>query len=277
MILGLLCVLLITLVGVLVYTFMASKTEAFVDEQSERVVISLTTSPKRIHLMESTIRSITNDQSRKPDLVYLNIPERFGRTNEPYTIPDFLQNYPLVRVNRVEKDEGPITKLTPAVRAEKDPNTIIIILDDDIVYDVNLVSDLLRESHNHPGVCIANVCADDFLQINPRVPSPNCEILEGWGAVLFRRSMFSSDFEEYLSTVLDYDRCFTSDDYTIGNYLSKHGIKQICVNKSPRVLDSGRGNDALSALDMKDRPITQRYVPCKNYMKEKNMFYFQHD
>ncbi len=96
--------LVVVFLSVGLYYFLQKRAKLF--EDSQRVVVSLTTSQTRIHTIETTIQSLTETQTRKPAVVYLNIPERFARTSEPYMIPKFLTKYPLDRINRVSEDEG---------------------------------------------------------------------------------------------------------------------------------------------------------------------------
>lgn len=241
--------------------------EGFLDKQ-ERIVVSLTTSPKRIETIETTLQSLTN-QLRKPDVIYLNLPERFGRTNEPYTIPSFLSNYPLVNIHRVEKDDGPITKLTPALKLERDPNTILIIVDDDTNYDEGMIQRVVGEMNKSekPHTVVAQNCRNDF---HKEKKAPYCEIPEGWSGVAFRRGMFQDDFQEYISTALLNEKCVRSDDLLIGNYLEKHGIPKLSLGIRPQEMWFCKQGDALSIIDVED---DDRYTPCRNYLKSKNIYH----
>jgi len=44
---------------------------------------------------------------------------------------------------------GPATKLIPALRAESDPETILITIDDDVFYPPSLVQELV-DARSHP-------------------------------------------------------------------------------------------------------------------------------
>ena len=50
-----------------------------------KYVISFTTSPLRIYKLEPVLNALVK-QTRKPDLIVLNIPNRFKRTGERYII-----------------------------------------------------------------------------------------------------------------------------------------------------------------------------------------------
>ena len=55
-----------------------------------KYIVSFTTSPTRIHKCRPMLNSILG-QTRKPDLILLNIPKVFERTGETYdtTLPEF--------------------------------------------------------------------------------------------------------------------------------------------------------------------------------------------
>jgi hypothetical protein len=120
-----------------------------------KFVVSFTTSPTRIHKCGQMINSIL-DQSRKPDLFLLNIPEEFARTGEKYDVPRYIRKS--LTVNHIQVDYGPATKIIPTVaylshpdRADKyDPEDtrIIYLDDDDALNDENSLYDLSNEIQN---------------------------------------------------------------------------------------------------------------------------------
>jgi hypothetical protein len=86
------------------------------------------------------------DQTRKPDLFLLNIPETFARTGETYIVPKYIRKS--LTVNRIDTDYGPATKILPTVMycaagagaSDYDPaRTRIIYLDDDIAYPKRMI------------------------------------------------------------------------------------------------------------------------------------------
>ena len=116
----------------------------------ERVVVSLTTTPKRIYEMKPAILSLI-DQGVHVDEIAVNI-SKVSSKGEPYVIPDWLQelvdspyasNYGHVRVYYADKDMGPATKLLPTLMREP-PTTRIVVVDDDIVYHSHTVEHLVK-------------------------------------------------------------------------------------------------------------------------------------
>lgn len=80
---------------------------------------------------------------RSYDHIELNIPYKFGRTQEEYVISNDLSTFPRTTIFRLEKDLGPISKMLPTLERCSRP-TIIISIDDDTIYDRELVFLLLR-------------------------------------------------------------------------------------------------------------------------------------
>lgn len=101
------------------------------------IVISLTTTPSRIALLEHTLKSLL-DQTRAPARIVLNLPHVSEREGVAYTIPEFLKTLKSLDIRRCD-DLGPGTKLIPVLRAES-PDTPILVLDDDRIYPAWLVA-----------------------------------------------------------------------------------------------------------------------------------------
>lgn len=102
-----------------------------------RVVISLTTTPDRIKFIKPVIKSLL-DQTVKVDQIGLNIPN-----NDLYKIPKSLKE--MCNIFKCGRDYGPGTKFIPTILRETSANTIIIMLDDDYIYDKNFIKKILKE------------------------------------------------------------------------------------------------------------------------------------
>jgi GT2 family glycosyltransferase len=161
----------------------------------------------------STLASLLN-QSRQPDRVILNIPRTYRRENFTYAnlprVPDG------VEIIITDVDCGPATKLFPTIRQFKGENVNIVFCDDDRLYPVNWLSNLVENALRHPGECIT-VAAGLISQIeayyhyvnrpNPAFlaplyrkiyafkkrrpePSRTADIACGYGGVLVRPEFF---------------------------------------------------------------------------------------
>jgi hypothetical protein len=109
------------------------------DEQSENIIVSLTTHGKRIHDVHLTIESLLN-QTHKPNKVTLWLAE--DEFNER-TIPLLLKRQQTRGLEIVYcEDLKSYTKLIPALG--KYPDHIIITVDDDVLYPFNLIENLYK-------------------------------------------------------------------------------------------------------------------------------------
>lgn len=168
-----------------------------------RVVISLTTLPRRIYYIAPTIASLLNQSVRAAEIV-LNIPyeDRKGRR---YAIPKWLKNLKSIKIERIKQDLGPATKLLPSLERE-DENTIIIAVDDDIIYHPDTVRTLLDSFEKYKGEsAITNFGI--LLDNKGRIPGPlsikrlirfvrpseEVDLLQGFSGFLVLPKMFPKE------------------------------------------------------------------------------------
>lgn len=234
--------------------------------QKMKFIVSFTTSPTRINKCGPMINSIL-DQTRKPDLFLLNIPEQFARTGESYTVPKYIRKS--LTVNRIDTDYGPATKIIPAVLylrdsvrvKEYDPeNTRIIYLDDDIAYPKRMIESyerLIPTNDNN----VWTSTGFDFVNMalnGKREHRDTATIAEGYGSVCVKLNTFGQDFVEYMNryTAMDNQVCRLSDDVILSNYyhrrnvgihiMNVHGFLSIQdIWQEEKILDYGNEADAL--------------------------------
>jgi hypothetical protein len=107
-----------------------------------RVVVTLTTIPSREKAVVDTVRSIKNG-AVVPDAIYVNLPiwyPNLSRSSDPKLKAQLEEAGAIVNVC---EDYGTFTKFIPTLEIEKDPDTLIIIIDDDSVYKPNFVAGLV--------------------------------------------------------------------------------------------------------------------------------------
>lgn len=121
--------------------------QSFGQSDKSDIVISLTTTPSRIALIEPTLKSLL-DQKLPPAKIVLNVPDFSKRENVAYQLPDFLDGLEQVQVRRCE-DLGPATKLIPTLLDEP-ADTPILIVDDDRIYPPWLVAHYARAARRYP-------------------------------------------------------------------------------------------------------------------------------
>ncbi len=235
----------------------------------DNIIVTTTTSPKRLNTIENIINNILNKQTKKITKLYLNIPYKFKRTNETY--PDEIllklqQKYDRLQINRCE-DIGPITKVSETLKLlnnKSHENDIIIIIDDDIDYPENfiqkLVTKLNNNMYNDSNCVVGN-------SIYPKeMNGTYIDIIEGFKGICFKRRIFENDFFDIINKSNSFKHCFNSDDYIISRYLNSKGVKFIEseIDFKHNLVDYSFQDDALWKQDNIDH--NNRYKLCKKYL-----------
>lgn len=143
-------------------------------ERSE-IVVSLTTIPSRIDLLDLTLKSLLL-QSLPPKAIHLNLPEHSVREQRPYVIPAWLAELRSVTIVRC-RDDGPATKLIPCFSG-LDPRQKVLVVDDDRIYPRDLIAKMSANAARHPG---AIICASGW-----RAPADLIDRPTNWRTVLTR-------------------------------------------------------------------------------------------
>ena len=201
--------------------------------------ISLTTSPVRLKKIGVTLSIILSIPYIKK--IYINIPELY-RNKEPYAQKDinFIQEMsPLIQFRRIKNDIGPITKILPTIKSVRDPNAIIISVDDDIGYPVSLIIELIYCSIRYPDIIWTGSGfiweefegTEDFDRKKWPIRKPRwtqVDVVEGWGAIAYKKRLVNIPLLEKLNK-LDLT-CKLSDDLTISYAFADKGITMKQVN-----------------------------------------------
>ena len=255
-------------------------------------VVSFTTSPTRIQKCSQMIYSIL-EQSRKPNLFLLNIPEEFARTGESYNVPKYIRKS--LTVNRIATDYGPATKIVPTVAYLKDragtydpEHTRIIYLDDDIAYPKKMIETYEKMiASNDDNVWTST--GFDFVNMRlngKRSHKDVATIAEGYGSVCVKLNTFGDDFMEYMTryTAIDNQICRLSDDVILSNYYHRRNVGIYIMNipeflsindiwRDQKILDYGNEADALhlGASGTSDNNVDRykRVIAALNKNKER--------
>lgn len=229
----------------------------------QKIVVSLTTIPSRIKDLIPTLESL-NNQSIKPDAIYLTIPKKCRRLNKPYPeISDDIIS--LCTPIYIDNDYGPLTKLVGALIAESDPKTLILTADDDIIYPNTLIETLFQYHKKYPSAAIGSSGItigyfpflfsiafnqkknDHWFTLHPKTHGSNVDIIYGYAGALYQRKFFPTKMsmeKEFLRYVLVDNDLFRNDDVFISLYLNKRDIPRK-IFKAPDVTNKS-GDDALS-------------------------------
>jgi hypothetical protein len=108
----------------------------------------MTTVPERLQseYFKKVIESIL---IQHPTKIILNIPYICNRSKEIYIIPDWIEHHEKIIVNRTP-DLGPATKILGSLKILKNLDLPIIQLDDDIIYQSFVLSELIQSLTDHP-------------------------------------------------------------------------------------------------------------------------------
>jgi hypothetical protein len=209
-------------------------------ESEKSVIISLTTVPERLEnekldglrlVLSSLCEQIDNDYE-----VHLNIPEVSMVTKKEYKIPlwinEYKLKYPHLKIFRPE-DIGPPTKFVPTLLRLKNPETILLVVDDDLVYHKEMV----MEHRKYQNEFIDSVIGYDGRGCD--VPLYNNDIRDSWilcvteprkthslqhyKSVSYKKKLFGKTFfNDYLGTTF-------SDDVLISLYFKNEDIPMYVV------------------------------------------------
>lgn len=207
---------------------------------NDRVVVSMSTIPDRLEHMCPTLCSIL-DQNVRVHEICINIPH-ISRKGLEYSIPKWMSDLKHVKIHRVEKDEGPATKLLPTLRRES-KDTKIIVIDDDNIYHSNTISTLIAMSRANPKCAITNYGVKlsktgQLPDIKTRIrmfyqPSMEVDLLQGFSGFLVTPSMFPKRVYEIKDCPPE---AISVDDVWFSGWLRHNNVKIITPNYTYRQL-----------------------------------------
>ena len=225
-----------------------------------RLVVSMTTSPSRIVHLDRVLESLYA-QTVSPDAIYLNLPERY-RSQEVY--PTFAGDA-RVQVKLFKgSDPGPILKILPALELEADPDAMIVTVDDDVAYPVDMLATFVAAVKEHPSAAFGSkgfVFEGD--RIRPlRGAAMAVDVVQGYGACAYRRGHF--DVELLARTLEAQPAAFRfSDDMIISNHLAGQGVPRFSVCFSERLEHLPWGDEDRHALKFMGGGTHRRYLEMR--------------
>jgi len=211
------------------------------------IIITLTTIPSRLNSdynynMQNCIESLLNQTYTGDYQIHINIPNIYTKTEEKYTIPKWLKQIkdPRLKIYRT-KDYGSITKLIPTLRRTKvSDKSIIIVVDDDIIYHSELITEHIKNRNLWPNYAVgydglrsrnidgklANNFNTDSRDYYFSATGSNSlvDILQHYKSISYVRSFFKPDFYAFIKKYSTW-----CDDTTVAAYLAKSGIGRLCT------------------------------------------------
>ena len=181
------------------------------DYDSIKTFVSMTTIPERVEhpwFYENLKQTLTNLPTNST--LILNVP-CYTMDNVPYIIPENVQQLQssVFIIHFCDEDEGPITKINPTLRNSTIPDdSIIIIIDDDIVYNPNVFFDLQKSVITHP-TKISSMCNKN---------------IEGFSGYAFVKKTLKG-----LQDLLIPKSCIRIDDFVVSSYIDHFNIGKVSV------------------------------------------------
>ena len=240
----------------------------------KRTVVTLTTSPHRMHHLRDLMNALLNQTSR-PDAVYLNLPKRY-RDEAPYVIPDWLSNTSEVSIQWRDNDLGPIMKLLPALEVETEPETLIITVDDDVRYPSELVSVFQEAAKTQPEAAFGSRgfnFTNQGQHLQPvRGNLVSCDVLQGYGACAYRRKHFN--LEGLRRDLTSQPEMFRfSDDVLISNHIASLGVTRFTVKLEGPLQHMSWGDDDPQSLKFIDGGTHRRYAAVRAWCIEEEKWF----
>jgi len=201
-----------------------------------RIITTMTVIPTR---EESVVRAIKSIQEGtvKPDAMYINIPKKYARFKEPLDpnlIPKLKEMG--VHVNEIDEDRACLNKILPTLEFEKDPDTLIVTMDDDMTYSPLYIGGLLAGWQQfgcivgysglwYPETALKNG-KDPLRYYVIQNHGALTEILEdGFGTIVPLRAVQGFPYVEPLTPDAD-PTFYLSDDYVFCRFYDYKGIQK---------------------------------------------------
>jgi len=204
-----------------------------------KVIVTLTTIPSRIIQdydsgIKSNIDSLINQDYEGEYEIHFNVPTVLKYTGEEYVIPEWLKELaatnPKFKIFEGLEDLGPITKSYYTIKRSTDPEDIIIVCDDDLVYHPGMVAEQVKNQSRYENTAVGydgsraedSSVFDDVRNHFVVSVYKNIEvnILQHYKTVSYKRKFFGDDFDEFVGMSWN-------DDILIGAYMGKQGIKKM--------------------------------------------------
>lgn len=208
-------------------------------DKNRRVIVTMTTIPSRLHAdydsgIKSNLNSLINQDYNGEYEIHLNIPEINKNTGVKYVIPDWLRHLaienPKLKIFEGIEDLGTMTKLVPTLKRVSEPDAIIIVCDDDLVYHPKMVEEQVKNQLTYVdtacgydgGLTKEKEFDDERNHFVVSVPRDiEVRVLQHYKTISYQRYFFKDDLYE------DFLDASWNDDISISAYIGKHGYRKL--------------------------------------------------
>ena len=214
-----------------------------------RIVTTMTVIPTREQSVIKAIMSI-KDGNVKPDAMYINIPRTYVRFEKP--LETWLKPVLVslgMSVLELEHDRACFNKIIPILEFEKDPETLVVTIDDDIDYKPLFISGLLEAYNKFGGVVGYSGLFYPESNLKRAMDPLIYHLIQGHGARTeiiqqgFGTMTKISSFQGFPSLpplTKDMDASlYLSDDYVISRFYDFKGLSKyvVCWDQIGRIKD----------------------------------------
>jgi len=126
-----------------------------------KVYVSLTTTPPRIGNIDRCLESLVM-QTLMPERIFLCVPTRYERYGGSVEIPESLSRFgKRLQIVSCPEDYGPGTKVLGSENlVPRDPNSLLILVDDDVVYQDYMLevfaNEFVERPHQSSSFCVSS-------------------------------------------------------------------------------------------------------------------------
>lgn len=216
------------------------------------IYISLTSIFKNQDILLKTLQSIIK-QTRQPDKIFLYLSEESyildtGFKDKKITnsnLLKFIDDNSIININWV-KNTGSYRKLLPLLKEKWDEDCIIITIDDDTVYDTNLIENLINDYNEQK----CSIGYRGFTPLFNKLENFNYSkrndklqhlslynFFTGKGGILYKPQFFHKTHDLVFNDKIYLDTCPTGDDIWFYIVRLLNNVKGYLDNKKYHVKD----------------------------------------
>jgi hypothetical protein len=216
------------------------------------LIVTLTTVPERLEFVcEDALPAVLTSICEQDDTdyeIHFNVPYISKITNKKYIIPEWLEKFKLkyehLKIFRTD-DIGPSTKMVPTIKRVLNDETIILVVDDDLIYHNKMVEEHRKHQEQFKGcVCgydgVGGIAPKTEGVYDPRDYDDNrnhfivsvtkpltTKLIQHYKSVSYKRKLFKDEF------FTDFLGKTYSDDVLFSYYFLSKNIDMIIMPYEP--------------------------------------------
>jgi hypothetical protein len=254
---------------------------------SQKVVYSFTTIPTRLKYVKPVLFSILN-QTLLPDKIYLVIPKKtrkrlsysLKKLNELQHKISLHPNGNRVIFTRPNIDYGPIMKIKTVLELETDPDTIVIIGDDDRILKSHTIQTFVNRlnTYNNCAISLSGwnyghfPCYFQF--VHDLKQDIQVDWIQGNDCIAFKRGLFEKNLNivDYSSMSSELSQIFTmNDDHWIAYHFHKRRVPLIVLGLNINEYITPTKHSDIDAICQRTEFINE-VIKISRYLASQNLY-----